>query len=110
MIGVVANEAEHPVVAEFFELFKTPWEFHRPGAHYNVLICSSSLVPENSAGLLLLYGAQRQAFDDCRNMKTRHAPGDDFVSFRGDRMPIYRSCLLSTAHATQFSFMKEQSR
>jgi len=94
MIGVVANEAEHPVVAEFFELFKTPWEFHRPGAHYNVLICSSSLVPENSAGLLLLYGAQRQAFDDCRNMKTRHAPGDDFVSFRGDRMPIYRSCLL----------------
>jgi hypothetical protein len=94
MIGVVASEAEHPAVAEFFELFKTPWEFHRPGAHYDVLICSSSLVPENSAGLLLLYGAQRQAFEDCRNMKTRRAPGHDFVSFRGDRMPIYGSCLL----------------
>jgi hypothetical protein len=94
MIGVVASQAEHPVIAEFFELFKTPWEFHRPGAHYDVLICSSSLVPENSAGLLLLYGAQRQAFEDCRNMKTRRAPGHDFVSFRGDRMPIYGSCLL----------------
>ena len=94
MIGVVASEAEHPAVAEFFELFKTPWEFHRPGAHYDVLICSSSLVPENSAGLLLLYGGQRQAFEDCRNMKTRPAPGHDFVSFRGDRMPIYGSCLL----------------
>ncbi len=94
MIGVVASEAEHAAVAEFFELFKTPWEFHRAGAHYDVLICSSSLVPENSAGLLLLYGAQRQAFEDCRNMKTRRAPGYDFVSFRGERMPIYGSCLL----------------
>jgi hypothetical protein len=94
MIGVVASEVEHPAVAEFFELFKTPWEFHRPGAHYDVLVCSNSVVPENSARLLLLYGAQRQAFEECRSMKTRSAPGHDFVSFRGDRMPIYGSCLL----------------
>src|SRR5437016_6123821 len=94
MIGVVANETEHPAVVEFFELFKTPWEFYRSGAHYDVLICSNSLVPENNAGLLLLYGAQRQAFEECRSMKTRPAPGRDFVSFRGERMPIYGSCIL----------------
>jgi hypothetical protein len=94
MIGVVASEAEHPAIAEFFELFKTPWEFHRSGTHYDIVICSNSPVPENSARLLLLYGAQRQAFEDCRNMKTRPAPGNDFVSFRGDRMPIYGICLL----------------
>jgi hypothetical protein len=94
MIGVVANEAEHPAVAEFFELFKTPWEFHRPGAQYDVLVCSNSLVPENSARLLLFYGAQRQAFEECRSMKTRSAPGHDFVSFRNERMPIYGGCLL----------------
>jgi hypothetical protein len=94
MIGVIASEAEHSAVAEFFELFKTPWEFHRPGAHYDILVCSNSLVPENSARLLLLYGAQRQAFEEGRSMKTRSAPGHDFVSFRGERMPIYGSCLL----------------
>jgi hypothetical protein len=94
MIGVVATEAEHSAIAEFFELFKTPWEFHRSGTHYDVLICSSSLVPENSARLLLLYGAQRQAFEDCQNLKTRPAPGHDFVSFHGDRMPIFGGCLL----------------
>jgi peptidoglycan/xylan/chitin deacetylase (PgdA/CDA1 family) len=93
MIGVVANEAEHRVVIEFFELFKTPWEFHRPDAHYDILICSNSLVPENSATLLLLYGAQRQAFEECRGMKTRSTPGHNFVAFRGERMPIYGSCL-----------------
>ena len=94
MIGVVANEVELSAVAEFFELFKTPWEFHRPGAHYDVLVCSNSLVPENSAKLLLLYGAQRQAFEKCRSMMTRSATGHHFVSFRDERMPIYGSCLL----------------
>ncbi len=94
MIGVVASEGEHAAVVEFFELFKTPWEFHRPGAHYDVLLCSNSLVPENSAKLLLLYSAQRQAFEECRNVKTRSGPRDHFVSFRGERMPIYGNCLL----------------
>ncbi len=94
MIGVVTSEAEHPAVAEFFELFKTPWEFHRPGAHYDVLLCSNGLVPENSARLLLLYSAQRQAFEECRSMNTRSAPAHNFVAFRGERMPIYGSCLL----------------
>jgi hypothetical protein len=94
MIGVVASEKEHSVVAEFFELFKTPWEFHRPGAHYDVLICSNSLVPENSARLLLLYGAQRQPFERYRSIKISCAPGHNFVSFRGERIPIYGSCLL----------------
>jgi hypothetical protein len=94
MIGVVASEAEHAAVVEFFELFKTPWEFHRPGAHYDVLLCSNGLVPENSARLLLLYNSQRQAFEECRNINTRFGPRHHFVSFRGERMPIYGNCLL----------------
>ena len=42
MIGVVAHDAERAVIREFFELFKTPWEFCRPGIAYDVLICSGS--------------------------------------------------------------------
>jgi hypothetical protein len=94
MIGVVAKEAEHSTVVEFFELFKTPWEFHQPGAHYDILICSNSMVPENNARLLFLYGAQRQAFEECRSITTISASKHDFVSFRGERMPIYGNCLL----------------
>src|SRR6266481_6654632 len=94
MIGVVADEAEHRVVVEFFELFKTPWEFHRPGAHYDILICSNRMVPENNARLLSVCGAQRQGFEECRSIRTISASRHDFVSFRGERMPIYGSCLL----------------
>ena len=94
MIGVVADEAEHRFVVEFFELFKTPWEFYRPGAHYDVLICSNGLVPKNKARLLFLYGARRQAFEECRSLGTGSASRHDLLSFRGERMPIYGSCLL----------------
>jgi hypothetical protein len=94
MIGIVASEADYPVVAEFFELFKTPWEFYRSGVDYDVLICSNSLVPENNARLVLMYGSQRQAFEECRNIKTSSAAGRSFVCFRSERMPIYGNCLL----------------
>jgi hypothetical protein len=94
MIGVVANRVEQPTIVEFFELFKTPWELHRPGVHYDVLICSNSQVPENSAKLLLLYGAQRQPFEKYQSIKTSCAAGHNFVLFRGERIPIYGNCLL----------------
>jgi peptidoglycan/xylan/chitin deacetylase (PgdA/CDA1 family) len=94
MIGVVTNEDEHPAVVEFFELFKTPWEFYRPGAQYDVLLCSNSPVPENNARLLLLYGTQRQAFELYRGIKTHSASERNSVVFRGQRLPIYGSCLL----------------
>jgi hypothetical protein len=94
MIGVVASEAEQPAVVEFFELFKTPWEFHRPGAHYDILLCSNSPVPENDAGLLLLYGTQRQGFEEGQNINTRYALGCDFVCLHSERLPIYGGCLL----------------
>jgi hypothetical protein len=98
MIGVVAPQIEHPVVGEFFELFKTPWEFYRAGVNYDVLICSSSLIPQNNARLLLIFGSQRQPLEEYRNIKTNNSPpGRNFVRFRGERMPIYGNCLLFEA-------------
>ena len=94
MIGVIANEIEQSIVAEFFELFKTPWEFWRSGTRYDVLLCSNSPVPENDASLLLLYGSQRQAFEQSRGIETRSIRGPGFVTFRGGRIPIYGNCLL----------------
>src|SRR5215471_17608649 len=80
MIGVIANGVEHAAIVEFFELFKTPWEFWRPGSRYDVLLCSNSTVPKNDARLLLSYGSQQQAFERGRGIKTQSVRGLDFVS------------------------------
>jgi hypothetical protein len=40
MIGVVAEYTEAAIVQEFFQLFKTPWEFYREDAQYEVVLIS----------------------------------------------------------------------
>jgi peptidoglycan/xylan/chitin deacetylase (PgdA/CDA1 family) len=101
MIGVVANSADHSTVVEFFELFKTPWEFWRPGVRYDVLLCSNSAPPENNARLVLLYGSQAQTFEQRHGIKTRSVLAPDFVSFRDGRMPIYGNCLIFEDHVNK---------
>lgn len=55
MIGVVADPKEYEVVREFFELFKTPWEFYRAGRPYDVLLNSGVGVPDATVKLVIAY-------------------------------------------------------
>jgi hypothetical protein len=102
MIGVVASDAEHPVVREFFELFKTPWEFYRSGSQYEVLICSNIRLPNNSAKLVLVYGVGQKSFDQQKGIESHSQRANTVLSYKGNRIPIYGSCLIfeSTAHQT----------
>jgi len=41
VIGVLSAPDHRKVVEEFFELFKTPWEFYRRGPAYDVVIATT---------------------------------------------------------------------
>ena len=58
MIGVVAPGSQRSVVAEFFELFKTPWEWVQPGRSYEVMLCATDELPPNPAQLVLIFFAR----------------------------------------------------
>ena len=105
MIGVVANGAEHSTIVEFFELFKTPWEFWRPGSRYDVLLCSNSMVPENDARLLLLYGSQRASVR-ASAAESRRSLFADTISFlfAVSECRFMETAFCSTARATKSSF------
>ena len=49
MIGVIPNPNETAVVEEFFQLFKTPWEFHRQGRIYDVVVATTDEIPNVDA-------------------------------------------------------------
>src|SRR5437660_8539443 len=70
MIGVIADPAEHSVVSEFFELFKTPWEFYHSDRRYDVLLCAGDGQFEGSAKLMLFYSSRRIRFDDQQKIHT----------------------------------------
>jgi hypothetical protein len=92
MIGVLANPAEHDVVREFFELFKTPWEFARPGRHYDVLLSAGDHAREATADLVVVYAGSKTRFDEEQRVEAfPSASGPRFLAFRTDRIPIYGS-------------------
>lgn len=91
MIGIIANPSEHAVVREFFELFKTPWEFYRPDRRYEVLLCAGEGdFPENAARLIVVYASHEMPFDVAAQVQSAPLEKDAYpLSYKGMRIPIY---------------------
>jgi len=90
MIGIVANTAEHEVVREFFELFKTPWEFCREGRQYDVLLCAGEQESNATAKLVIVYAGRKIAFDDEHRIRvSRESNATSTLCYSKDRIPIY---------------------
>jgi peptidoglycan/xylan/chitin deacetylase (PgdA/CDA1 family) len=89
MIGVVARSEQAAAVEEFFELFKTPWEFHRSGQAYDVVVATTRDVSDVNARLLVVYGADRTSIDvTCGTLlRSRHRGGS--LRYRSLRLPVY---------------------
>jgi hypothetical protein len=90
MIGVIANPADYAVVAEFFQLFKTPWEFYRNDRRYEVVLCNAdSRFDENTAKLVLIYAGKELPFDAEQKIEIASRRNNRMLSYRGTRIPIY---------------------
>jgi hypothetical protein len=90
MIGVIANPADHPVVSEFFEFFKTPWEFYRSDRLYEVLLCTEDgAFDESAAKLIVVYGGNELRSDSERKIEIASRRINRFLSYMGVRIPIY---------------------
>jgi hypothetical protein len=100
MIAVLADENEYPAVREFFELFKTPWEFYRDDSNCSVLICAANHVPANSAKIVLVYGSQENSFDRENGTRVRSRQLGAMVWRDGRRIPIYGHCLVFETSGT----------
>jgi hypothetical protein len=102
MIGVLARVSDVPVVREFFELFKTPWEFYREGREYDVLLCAADInVPQHGAKLVVVYAGGQTAFDVSQRIHTRAR--EKVLVYRKIRVPIYGNCARIFAEAAEIA-------
>ncbi|MGO9417048.1 MAG: hypothetical protein ACLP2U_05085 [Syntrophobacteraceae bacterium] len=95
MIGIISRHSQKPWVEEFFELFKTPWEFYDPSKEYDVLIVTSSSANIPSAKLTIIYSQLPQSdivYNSFSALNGSRLVGNGHVVF-----PIYRSCALFKA-------------
>src|SRR5271157_304305 len=111
MIGVVASPSESVVVREFFELFKTPWEFYQNDQQYDVLLCAGEgKVPRNADKLVLIYAGRKLPLDDRLNIEvTPQKRRTQMLSHRGRRIPVYADSVTFREHVTG-PLVDEQSR
>ena len=63
MIGVIASASDLAIAAEFFELFKTPWEPAVAGRKYRAVLSTNGDASDVDAGAFLLYGSETHAAD-----------------------------------------------
>jgi len=92
MIGLIAKSEYHDVAREFFELFKTPWEFYRPEERYEVVLCISEdcePLPDISAGLVLVYAGKELRCDRGYEIAVEAQRKGGLVRYKGDLFPIY---------------------
>src|SRR5277367_3776928 len=113
MIGVIADFADQEVVCEFFEMFKTPWEFYRSDRLYDAILCVGDGRPDQTAKLVVLYAGGETHFDKDHRIQTgcqRTHPC--FLMHRGNRIPVYgnsvtfpneRNAILTDADSQQCS-------
>ena len=92
MIGVIADQTEHGVVREFFELFKTPWEFYRSDRRYEVLLCAgdAQFCP-TAAKLVIIYASSKTLCDAEEEIDSQRRR--TILSYKGGRIPIYEGSL-----------------
>ncbi len=92
VIGVIAKKGQAEAVEEFFQLFKTPWEYWKPDRRYDVVIATVDDLPTVDAKLLLLCGAETKSLDARSGItvRTRHKGG--LIDNCGTSLPIYGEC------------------
>ena len=90
MIGVLSNAAEARAVEEFFELFKTPWEFFVPGRRYDLLVSTVEEIPAGlDARALVIYQSHSIRFDEELGIFAESRTSRGWVEWNGMEFPVY---------------------
>jgi hypothetical protein len=100
VIGVLAKVDQLPVVEEFFELFKTPWELYRYDRRYDVVVVTSDDVPDIDANLIVIYGAGEKTSDPRQGIVATGRQASAMLDCDGIAVPVYQSLLTFEAHKT----------
>ena len=90
MIGVISRDCESRAVNEFFELFKTPWEFYVPHRAYDVVVATGPDIPSDlNTPLLVIYNSNRAVGDDEIGIVTESKQRSGWLECDGTEFPVY---------------------
>lgn len=107
MIGVIASPEEEPIVREFFELFKVPWEFYTDKQKYDVVLCGDYPNPGGLDTKLVVMYSGRETTSDVEPKGPVQTQGrGTILALAGKRLPIYGDFV---TFPESFTFLRESS-
>ena len=106
MIGVISKSRQHPIVEEFFQLFKVPWEFYKHGQNYDIVIATDDTIALPSGKLVVIFSPETTTFDKNRTNTYLHT-GGVILEHKNLQFPVYTN--LATFQSEN-SFMKTKDR
>ena len=101
MIGVIAKDGQLPLVEEFFELFKTPWEIWERGRKYDVVLTTRDEGPLPDAGLVVLFGSRPASCDTQLAVEPQDYHRSGALAHRIGDLPVYGDLLTFMPAPTQ---------
>ena len=93
MIGVIASERERNVVKEFFELFKTAWEYYSPDHYYDVIISTEKNIIKNGCRLEVIYCSDKPPLDYGKEFGIKGKYKEALLEYESVEIPIYRGLI-----------------
>jgi hypothetical protein len=97
MIGLSANAIDLQIAEEFFELFKTHWEWAIPGRKYRVVLSTHGDIENLDAEVFLIYGSGAVATDHQTAMPVEQVSGPAEIGWGCSTLPIYGQLALFEA-------------
>ena len=88
-IGVVAEKNEQGIVEEFFELFKTPWEFASSEKSYDILLITADTDDKIDAPVVILYGSGKRKIDERCGIQPAKGRSAVVLRWQDKDVPIY---------------------
>jgi hypothetical protein len=99
LIGIISKNEEKKIVEEFFELFKTPWEFYGQNQDYDVVICTGCKYSKLSVKLLIIYSGEITEFDIQNQIIIKNQKTAGFLKHRNTTFPTFTK--ITTFEGTQ---------
>lgn len=89
MIGVLTRPEQALAVEEFFELFKTPWEFYREGRGYDVVLDTTQRESRVDAKLVVSYGSVSTGVDAGYSLEVDGFREGSTLRYQDTALPLY---------------------
>ena len=110
MIGVMCKASEAAIAEEFFQLFKTPWQYFQEDRHYDVVVTTEDRLPRIPPGLLVTYGSRKRDIDAEVGISESSPAGASIWTYRGDDFPIFGDGLVFAPASACVPVLQAQSK